>query len=257
MSKIARPNTKEGGFRQYTDKVAAGFNAIIDQEVDDDFNTIYNDYAGNIDDNNIPPSQHSSTGGLNADRDLTPGSITSRLLSTGLVLPGGQIAPGSITIAQLAPGAVINQMMFSSGAGVTLAPDTVTPLLTLPINIRATNSTTVALGVAAGTLPMPPFPEYPNGGGVYLTVDLVNPDGSYNPSQLVSFQGVGEQHAGTAAPTPIACSKAPWGLTVLGSFWNVPAAGNYTVTLAAEVDLSGFNTHAFCGSFQLLLVSFA
>ena len=238
MSKIARPNTKEGGFRQYTDKVAAGFNAIIDQEVDDDFNTIYNDYAGNIDDNNIPPSQHSSTGGLNADRDLTPGSITSRLLSTGLVLPGGQIAPGSITIAQL-------------------APDTVTPLLTLPINIRATNSTTVALGVAAGTLPMPPFPEYPNGGGVYLTVDLVNPDGSYNPSQLVSFQGVGEQHAGTAAPTPIACSKAPWGLTVLGSFWNVPAAGNYTVTLAAEVDLSGFNTHAFCGSFQLLLVSFA
>ena len=148
MSKISRPQ-KEGGFTQYSDKVAAGFTAIIDQEVDNDLNTIYTDYGGHIDDNNIAKNA------LVGSYVLAPHSVTQTELAANLSFGTSNLADLSVTLPKLAYGATVFDIEeFGAGTAISIPFNTEVLLAERTFNVRNTTSQAFAIGTMAGWMPV-------------------------------------------------------------------------------------------------------
>jgi|SRR5262245_26310343 len=128
---------KAGGTTQYTTEVAAGFDLIRETEVDLDFNVIYGEFNGGIDDTNIREAASIDYSKLDLTGRIVPGDLAAGFhLPPGSIptggWPPGSYAPGSIDTPDLAPGA---SWQFAHQVG--------TPL-TLPYNILDTAELTVA-----------------------------------------------------------------------------------------------------------------
>lgn len=103
MGTIARGAKAAGGTNFSTGK-----GTILSGEVDNDFNTIYSDYNGNITNFNISGSAGITYGKLN----LTNGLVTTDF--TNLSVTGAKIADLTIAAGKLSPGAATT----ASGSGV-------------------------------------------------------------------------------------------------------------------------------------------
>jgi hypothetical protein len=242
MSKISRPATKEGGFSEYNAKVAAGFTAIIDQEVDDDFDTIYRDYNGFIDDNNIAPKS------LNGARDLKDNSVTGQQIDEStLTINATTIVNFSIDITKLAPGAVINDVQYLSRTDdVPLHPGQSAMLLAVPINVRSTASLLFMFGIAAGSLHLTEDPI----GEAELLVSIGFP---FFPLATQRMSKLATPQAG-AGPNPFSVTGVPFSVPVFWAGKNV--VGNQTVQINAQLNHPA-NYGSTANSAQLFVVSFA
>lgn len=127
MAQILRP-AKTGGTRQYTTEVQNGFDLIREDEVDHDYNVIYGEFNGGIDNDNILVAPHTGPRIDYAKLDLHQ-RITADDLATDFHLPPtgfpvggfppGSYGPGSIDTADLKLDAT-TQWSGQSGPSVTL-----------------------------------------------------------------------------------------------------------------------------------------
>jgi hypothetical protein len=126
MALILRP-PKTGGTSRYTSEVQNGFDLIRETEVDGDLDTIYSEFNGGIDDENIRPGASIDYSKLDLHGRIEPGDLdpnpTAPLppnwIPSGSV-PGASIAPDSIGPSQLAPNACLPTFSQASNWG----PDT-------------------------------------------------------------------------------------------------------------------------------------
>jgi hypothetical protein len=116
MSQILRP-TKVGGTNRYTTEVQAGNDLIREIEVDGDFDTLYEEFNGGIDDDNInvgltgPKIAYEKlalTGKLEpADFDPTPiGQLPPAWVPT---IPSGGLGPDTVGSAQIINGSILSE----------------------------------------------------------------------------------------------------------------------------------------------------
>ena len=124
MGLINRP-TKLGGNNTYVAEVAAGFTIIRANEVDGDFNIIYDAFDGNISNDNIDAAAAIAYSKL----DLTD-SIVNADIAAGAAIGRGKLAQNSVASAVT--------------AGLLIA-DVETALLTTPISITAAGGTIIFL----------------------------------------------------------------------------------------------------------------
>jgi hypothetical protein len=103
VSQILRP-TKTGGSRTYIDEVTAGFDLIRENEIDGDLNTIYGEFNGGIDNDNILVL-HTGPKIDYAKLDLT-GRLQPSDLAPGFALPSTVYPPGSIPVSALTPNSI-------------------------------------------------------------------------------------------------------------------------------------------------------
>src|SRR5574341_1230323 len=97
MALIQRP-TKTGGNTEYTAEVAAGFRKIKASEVDGDFDTIYNEFNGGIDQANIA-DQGVGTAEL-TNEAVTTDKIDTGATQRGLVASSTNLALSTITTVE-------------------------------------------------------------------------------------------------------------------------------------------------------------
>lgn len=109
MSIVSRP-TKTGGNTTYVDEVAANNKIIKAAEVDGDFNTIYNDYNGNVTNANIAPTAAIATSKLAVDGGITTGHLADNAVTSAKIADGtivaADLANDAVTTAKILDGAV-------------------------------------------------------------------------------------------------------------------------------------------------------
>ena len=110
MALVNRP-FKVGGTTNYVDEVALGNTTILAAEVDDDLNTLYDEFNGNIDNANIKVGANIATSKLALDGGLQT----------------GHYADGSVTLAKLAANSVdSSKIVDGSITGTDIDSETVT-----------------------------------------------------------------------------------------------------------------------------------
>jgi hypothetical protein len=102
---------KAGGTTRYTSEVASGFDLIRETEVDRDFDDLYGEFNGGIDDTNIRDGASIDYAKLDLFHRLKPSDLEPGFtIPAGTVyppdsIPGGAIAPGTLDKDRFAPGA--------------------------------------------------------------------------------------------------------------------------------------------------------
>jgi hypothetical protein len=115
---------KAGGTTQYTTEVAAGFDLIRETEVDLDFNVLYGEFNGGIDDTNIREAASIDYSKLDLHGRIEAGDLAPdfHLPTTGFPpggIPPGSYAPGSVDTPDLHIDAA-TQWVAQVGTGLTL-----------------------------------------------------------------------------------------------------------------------------------------
>jgi|SRR5262245_4182105 len=240
---------KAGGTTQYTTEVAAGFDLIRETEVDLDFNVIYGEFNGGIDDTNIREAASIDYSKLDLAGRLVPGDLAPGfILPTTAYPPGGippgSYAPGSIDTPDLKPGAVIYDL--SVGGGATLVTITAgatgygteVPIYERTFNVRNTLSKVFVIATIGGFM----------GSTSAITLNFLyqlrldGPAGGIGGT-IVCGHVVQAEVGGGAAPLSPTLVYSATGLS----------AGSHRITSSGQID------HLAAGvmSYQIVAISFA
>jgi hypothetical protein len=232
---ILRP-TKSGGTRRYQDEVAAGFDFIRENEVDGDLDTVYTEFNGGIDNDNILVARPGPkiiyekldlTGKLQgSDFDPTPGTpLPPGVFGPGGI-PAGSYAPLSIDTGDLAIDAT-TRFTHQVGTGLSLPH-----VLTTADEIVVSTITTAPASRGGLIWMIGMFSGYFGAPGAEAGVigrlrigGTAGPDGT----QIAVSQVIGQGTGGGVFPFQVSCISLPRGA----------AGGSGPIKLTAQLSAVG------------------